>query len=160
MLQGLLKSCVIIAFPCFVFYGQRVSLCLIAPKWQIMPLMIWWKCEIIKLLRRLAACVYSFRGFFFSAFTNLCHEASRGQAVIFTNSLPQPFLDLEGGVITWKQNGFISFNPAGAAICTGNICSCGVCTVKQLKLTRVSNTNKVEGGCNRSTTVRGRQGCV
>ena len=50
---------------------------------------------------------------FFSV-ANLCHEASRGQAVIYTNSLPQPFLDLGGGgggVITQEQNGFISFNP-------------------------------------------------
>lgn len=159
MLQGLLKSCVIIAFPCFVFYGQRVSLCLIAPKWQIMPLMIWWKCEIIKLLRRLAACVYSFRVFFFCFYKFMPWGFKRPSSYFhkFTSTAISRF---GGGVITWKQNGFISFNPAGAAICTGNICNCGVCTVKQLKTTRVSNTNKVEGGCNRSTTVRGRQGCV
>lgn len=49
--------------------------------------------------------------FFFSV-ANLCHGASRGQAVIYTNSLPRPFVDLGGGgVITWEQNGFISFNP-------------------------------------------------
>lgn len=111
-------------------------LCLIAPKWQIMPVMIWWKSEIIKLPRRPAACVY----LFVFTLTNLCHEASRGQAVIYTNSLPQPFLDL--GVITWEQNGFISFNPAGAAICTCNICSHGACTVKTAN--RLSNANMVE----------------
>lgn len=147
MLQGLLKSCVYNCFPCFVFYRQRVILCLIAPKWQIMPVMIWWKCEIIKLLRRPAACVYSF----VFAVTNLCHEASRGQAVIYTNSLPQPFLDL--GVITWEQNGFISFNPAAAAICTGNICSCGVCTVKQLE-TSESLKYKQGGGGNNQNKIR------
>lgn len=37
------------------------------------------------------------------------------------------------GVITWEQNGFISFNPAGTAICTGNICICRVDRVKQLE---------------------------
>lgn len=109
-----------------------------------MPVMIWWKCEIIKLLRRPAACVYSF----VFAVTNLCHEASRGQAVIYTNSLPPPFLDL--GVITWEQNGFISFNPAAAAICTGNICSCGVCTVKQLETSKSLKYKQGRAGNNQN----------
>lgn len=82
----------------------------------------------------------------FFAVTNLCHEASRGQAVIYTNSLPQPFLDL--GVITWEQNGFISFNPAAAAICAGNICSCGVCTVKQLETSKSLKYKQGRGGNN------------
>lgn len=82
--------------------------------------------------------------FFFStllppspAAANLRHEASRGQALIYTNSLPHHSWIWGGGgggggVITWEQNGFISFNLAAAAICAGDICICRVDRVKQL----------------------------
>lgn len=158
MLQGLLKSCVIIAFLVLFFYGQRVILCLIAPKWQIRPVMLWWKCEIIKLLRRPAACVYSLT--FFPLLQMYATRASRGQAVIYTNSLPQPFLD--SGVITWEQNGFISFNLVGAAICTGNICCRGVCTVKQLETGKESclqQRKKGRGGSDHNKNQCKRQYC-
>lgn len=101
-------------------------------------------------------CMCLFVRFF--AVANLCHEASRGQAVIYTNSLPQPFLDL--GVITWEQNGFISFNPAGAAICSGNICGCGVCTVKQLETSECLKYKQGRGGDNQKKNLCRRQYCL
>lgn len=67
---------------------------------------------------------------FSSATANLRHEASKGQALIYTNSLPHH--SWIWGVITWVQNGFISFNLAAAAICGSDICICRVDRVKQL----------------------------
>lgn len=144
MLRGLLKSCVIIAFLVLFCTGRGVILCLIAPKWQIMPVMIWWKCEIIKLPRRLAAFaflyIYIYIIILFIYFLLLQIYATRLEEAkqLFTQIHFHSHFWI-WGVITRERNGFISFNPAGAAICSSNICLHGF---NSSKAARLSNAKK------------------